>query len=108
MWSSMNPRTFAVGLGPLSGVPVTLTSTSGNFAQPCAAAKPQRAVVGATWTSRPSPLTPSSLPVETLTSLSLPPTSCTRQSAGGPGVPVAATESSSEVAGILASGPYSR
>ena len=36
MWSSRKPRTRAVGLGPLNGVPVTFTSTSGKVAQPWA------------------------------------------------------------------------
>ena len=37
---------MAVGLEPLRGVPVTLTSTSGNLAQPVAGVKPQRAAAG--------------------------------------------------------------
>ena len=96
---------MAVGLAPLSGVPVTLTSTSGNLAQPVAATKPQRAALGPTCASLPSAFTPSSLPVETLTSVSLPATSCTRQSAAGPGWVLPVIASSRPVAGMRPSGP---
>src|SRR5512132_407677 len=103
MWSSRKPRTFAVGLEPLNGWPVTFTSTSGKVAQPVLDTNVQRAAVPCA--TLPRPFTPSDLPVEKLIRPTVEPPSVTFQSAVGPGVDVAATLSSAPAAGILPSGP---
>ena len=84
---------------------MTFTCTSGNLEQPVAATKPQRAGPVATWVSRPAAPTPSCLPVDTLMSRSFPATSCTRQSAGGPGAVVGPTPFRGAVEGMRPSGP---
>ena len=91
MWSSRKPRTFAVGLEPLMGVPVTLTSISGNLAHPCAATKVKPwALAPATRPSLPATPAATPWPVESALSVKPPAPWSTVQSAGAPGVGVEA------------------
>jgi hypothetical protein len=105
MWSSRKPRTCAVGLDPLNGWPVTLTWTSGKAAQPCAGTSVQRAAAVDPCARRPSELTTSCLPLDTLVTRSAAPTSSNVQSAVRPGVLVAAIPPSGPAEGIAPSGP---
>src|ERR1700742_2803183 len=92
MWSSRKPRTRAVGLDPLNGVPLTFSSISGKAAQPVAGTNAQRGAPEAfAWVRRLSAPTPRPLPLATLTSPTTSPPSVTRQSAAGPGVAAGVT-----------------
>jgi hypothetical protein len=106
MWSSMKPRTRPLGLVPLNGVPVALTSISGNSAQPLVATVVKRAAEPAgTCARRPAAPTPSALPFVSAVKVNPLATCCTVQSALGPGVAVDATVLSGPTAGMVASGP---
>ena len=105
MWASTKPRTRAVGRAPLNGCPLTFTSTSGNVAQPCAAAKDQRGAVESDLDQPARRAHAEVQPVDTFVSRSVPPPSATRQSAAGPGVAVGVIGSSSADARHAPSGP---
>ena len=91
---------------PLKGVPVTLTSISGNFAHPWAATKLKPWALAAA--TRPSlPARPAATPWPVLTDLSVKPPApvSTVQSAGWPAVGVGLIWFSRPTDGIVASGP---
>ena len=103
MWSSRKPRTRAVGLEPLNGVPLTFSSTSGKLAQPWVAWRLQCAAVP--WATRPSAPTASGPPELKLVSRTVEPSSVTFQSPLAPGVAIGTTVLSAEAPGMRPSGP---
>jgi hypothetical protein len=105
VWASRKPRTGAVGLAPLSGVPLALTCTSGKAVQPVAGTSDQRVSTTVEWPRRPADVTVRPLPLDTFTKLSRPLLVATLQSAGGPGVVVDETVSSTPTWGISPAGP---
>jgi hypothetical protein len=102
---SRKPRTGAVGLAPVNGVPVALTSISGKAVQPVAGTSFQRVSAPAECARRPPELTVSPLPSATLVKRRRFPAAATLQSAGGPGAVADETVSSGVAWGISPAGP---